>query len=178
MTGWAKRSGAAALVAVAIAASTGLTGCAQDQRQTTIVVEPSGKALTPLQRGEIRRDVLRTAREGMDAWKRNDVAKMRSYFGTDLVAFYDKTYKDYAKAGKVRVRRYRDVAPLEMTDINTAGTEALATWEFYDDSYFADSSGKPLTKPTGKDTSLQLALDKKRGKWTIVRLIGANAVLK
>ncbi len=171
---------ASSLLAGSLAA---LPGCAaSDPHQTKTIVEsersqPASGTLTPLQRGEVRRDVLTAARESRDAWMHNDLQAMRSHFSTDYVSYYTRVFAEYKKNGQVRVRKFKDTF-FDVSDLNESGTQALVDWQFTDLSYVADRSGTVITPPSKKNSTIQYTMNKVGGKWIVSRMIGSNEILK
>lgn len=156
-----------------------LAGCAADPQQVQMV---SGNAvrtgLSPLERGEVRRTALDTAKKGMDAWLAGDTAAMKKYWEASYVTFYEKQAADYRAEGKVKVRRLEDVSTYDVTDMNDTGTEVIVDIYFADGGYYTDLKGKATSKPSMRQTQIQLTLDKAKGSWTITRMIAGNEIVQ
>jgi hypothetical protein len=161
--------------AVALAGSLAAGGCASaDQRQTKVIdqVNPPG-ALTPLQRGAVRSQALRAAEAAVAAFRSGDPAKMRPYFSDQYVAYYTRLKASDAKAGKVRVRVHTGTS-VDITNMDQTGREVEVTYTFKNGSYFADLSGKALTKPTGKASEIDLVMDKSAKGWIVTRMFSGK----
>jgi hypothetical protein len=166
-----------ALVACGLLASAALgmtAGCTQSTPgQSTIIQDAPPAGITPVQRGQIRREAVEFAQSAMDAWQANDVNAMKKYFSQQYIDYYTDLYAKYAKQGKVRVRDIK-ITSLDASDMNNTGTQVLIDVEFVDNQYFKSKSGQRLTKPSGDKGVFQLTLDKHSGTWQITRIIGAS----
>ncbi len=170
------------LAGAALLGGVPLAGCSQDDAYQTHVVTQvtspeEASALTPLDRGKIRREVLAVARSGVEAWMADDLDGLEDYFGADLARQFQDQAAGYARDTKTRIRVHT-ATHLDILDINASGDQALAQYSFTDDSYFADQNGKALTDPTHKDTLIQFTLERQDGGWRIVRSIGATESLQ
>lgn len=169
------------LAALALSSASVMAGCARNPRQTQVIEAKDSPednvGLTPLQRGKVRRDALRTATAGMDAWIRNDLSAMESRMSTEYADFYKKAAKEYAAEGRVRVRKHDDVK-IDVVEMDDMGVEVIVQYKFKDLSYFKSKSGS-ATKPTGENTEFQITLKKdEKGDWKILRIIGGINELK
>jgi hypothetical protein len=129
-------------------------------------------ALTPLERGALRREVLDEARAALSAWIDGDTEALKKHFADDLVEDFVAAQTSLDAEGKKRVRDHEQVF-LDMTDLNQTGTQAIVEYRFNDGSYVADASGKRLTDPTGDEETVQLTWEKSGEGWRIIRVIGA-----
>jgi ketosteroid isomerase-like protein len=175
------RTAAAGLLSLVMigATATGLTGCSSGPTEPQVIrgdrLPDSG--LTPVERGRIRESVLKAARTGYDAWLANDVAAMRQVWAGTYVEYYEKLYAKYRAEGRVRVRKM-EIKNFDMVELNRTGDEAIVQVYVNDRSYYANAAGKRTSEPTGRDTYLQLTLEKQTdGGWRIVRAIMSNDLM-
>jgi hypothetical protein len=134
----------------------------------------STNAITPLERGVLRREMLGVAEEAVAAFLADDPARIEESLPADYVELLAEQRAAYAEEGKVRVREHSDVS-LDIADINDDGTQALAEYNFTDISYFETLDGAKLTEPTGADKVWQLTLEgSPEDGYVVVRMIGAG----
>ncbi len=173
-----RRTILAALVAVLAIGGFVLTGCSGNSPKLTVEETSGTSAMTARERGELRTKLVRLAREGIAAWRLGDVKGMKKTFAPDLASFYAKQKAKYAKQGRVRVRDHQ-LKFLDLVEFNDPVTEASIQYRFVDRSYFKDiKTGRILSRDKSKATEIDLTVDKKSGEWRIVRMFGADAVLK
>ncbi|MCZ7661567.1 MAG: hypothetical protein M5U22_00785 [Thermoleophilia bacterium] len=144
---------------------------------TSVTAEDAAESITPLERGKIRRDVLATARGGMNAWLDDDLEAMPQYFGAEYLDEFKKQATTYADEGKIRVRSHSEIVS-NVTKIASSGKQALVEYNFTDDSYFTDTNGKVLSEPDHQKTVFQLTLELTDSDWRVVRIIGRSDSLK
>ena len=174
---WLPRVGLGLAVLGLSVAALPLTGCiAQPSSQTKVIDNPPPIGLTPVQKGVIRREALKVADAGFKAWLTGDTKAMKPYFKPYYITYYDGLYAKYAKQGKKRVRKVT-VKSMDVSDINSTGSQVLVDVQFVDQQYYSDLKGNPITKPVNKDTYVQLTMNNKSGKWTIDNMIATGAVL-
>jgi hypothetical protein len=167
------------LVVAAGVAALLAAGCASgDQRQATVIeqVKTPGQ-LTPIQRGVVRDEALRAAEGAMRAFRSGDPAAMRAFFSDQYVKYYDKVRKDDAARGRVRVRRHSNVN-IDVTNMDQAGHEVEITYTFTSGSYYADLSGRHLTKASGKHSEIDLVMDKTPKGWIVTRMFSGKEELQ
>ncbi|MDP2181282.1 MAG: hypothetical protein Q8K99_01765 [Actinomycetota bacterium] len=177
------RPSIAALVLVGLLAGVALstTACRSDSRQTTVLEQtPSTEdtsTITPIERGEIRRDALRATQAGIDVWLRDDIDGMREYFADDQYDYFKKQDDSYRTDGKKRVRAHED-ASMDVMEMTPDGREVSIKYRFIDRSYFQAADGSRLSEPTGKDTEMTIGAVEFEGKWLLVRIIAGSDVLQ
>jgi ketosteroid isomerase-like protein len=171
------RTGTIVTVIAAVLAAGLLTGCS---RGSTLVVDLDGASdeetatLTPLERGELRREVLTAARTWVEAWRSSDADAMRTYATDDVVDLFSSVWDEYATRGQ-RVEHVHTERFLDVMDLSSDGTQALVTYRYDDDSYVVDAAGatvETLPALSGKEMQLTLQVDD-GGTWRVVRLIAA-----
>jgi len=132
------------------------------------------EGLTPLERGRIRGEVLRTLRPAIKAWRAGDIAAMKAYFSAELVAYNAKVKADYARQGRVRVRSHTK-ASMDVVELTPNGREASAQYTFKNQSYFASkTTGRALTKPANEEGEIDLVLKRTSKGWTITRMFSGR----
>jgi len=172
---------AAIFLGALVASSFALSGCASTTRQTEVVeekpvaAEDTTATLTPLERGKVRRDILRAAKPAMAAFLADDEAGFKKYWDEAYVDLFADKRADYAKKGIERVRKH-DVKMMDVVDMNEAGTEALVQYRFVEQSYFKDSSGKAAAPASNKETEIQLTMVKTKNGWIVQRMIAGDEV--
>lgn len=165
-------------VAVAIVATALLAaGCAKDTKQTQVVkvsaTDETG-TITPFQRGEFRREALKSTRAALEAMQTGDYDKAAPAFSKQQMDYFRQLAAQDEEAGKVRVRAHKDV-DLDVVELTNDGNEMSMTYKFTDASYYTDKGGKRLSEPANKDAEVQLTLEHVDGKkWVIIRAIGAS----
>jgi len=166
---------------VAVTAVTA-TACAR-QETTTIIRDPevlsedaTTTALTPLERGALRREALRVAKAGWAAFEQNDTDAMSEYFADSIVEGFVDRYARYAAQGRERHRDY-EVLFFDVTKMSADGREATVTITAIDNSYYVEPSGA-TTRPESRERSIQFVLVSEDGEsFTIEQFIAAQAVL-
>lgn len=157
------------------------SGCAPDPYQTTVrKVTPGSEttsAITPIERGKLRREALEAVRQGVDAWLADDLEAMKRYFSDEQVAYYQRLREESERVGRFRIRKHRDVK-MDVVEMSEDGTEVSVTYAFVNDSYWADRSGRVLEKPTHKQSQIQIGAKKIDGRWLIVRMIGVPDTIR
>lgn len=178
MTACASRAVAVALAGVLAAPLLTATGC--DRRPTTVIEREDGSSseetsgnLTPLQRGEIRREALADVRAGIAAWTAGDAEGMADYWADDQVERFEKTWAGYA-ADDLRVKHVHDVDYLDVIEMNSSGTQALVNYRYADASYLVDGSGAKKRSLAEIDVEMQLTVEREGERWRIVRTIAAE----
>jgi predicted lipid-binding transport protein (Tim44 family) len=158
------------------------SGCMRTSRQTEVV--PADKdasaavegtpTLTPLERGQVRHDILAVAEPAIQAFLDDDPEQIERYWDPVYCDLWAKYRKENAAAGETRVRKHERLT-LDVTDMDAWGTEALVTYRFIDHSYTRDSDGDIVVPPTDKETQFQLTMVKDdEGKWMVKRLIAGS----
>jgi hypothetical protein len=152
-----------------------LAGCGPGPRQTTVVSNGQASSdatdtLTPLQRGEVRREVLEVARRALDAWRDNDLEVMRELYADQQYEHFASLDETYRAEGKTRVRDHETLF-FDVIELNSTGTEASVNYRFKDNSYFTSTDGTRLTQPAGDEAEMRFGLVQFEGKWIIIRLI-------
>lgn len=154
-------------------------GCAGQNVRSEIVRDSTpaeDAALTPHERGEKRREALRVARAGWEAFETNDLDAMRSVFATDFVETYTELYADYEAEGRSRVRSY-DVTFFDITSMTSSADRVSATIRFVDDSYYIEADGSQ-TEPAGAERSAEMVLAPEADSFIIVRIIASSEFLR
>lgn len=156
-------------------------GCSRDPYQTTVkkvsFVEESTSTITPIERGKIRREALASVRRGVAAWLADDAEAMRQYFSEEQLEYYAKLRDESKRTGRYRIRKHSE-GMMDVIDMSPDGTEVSVTYAFVNDSYWADSKGRVLEKPTHKKSQIQIGAKKIDGKWIIVRMIGVPETIR
>ena len=93
-------------------------------------------------------------------------ADIQTYWDKQYVKIFADQRAEYRKEQKQRVRKH-DELMLDVVELNDAGTQAIVQYRFKDQSYWADTAGKPTSKPSNKATEFQLTLDKKAKGWIV-----------
>jgi hypothetical protein len=173
---------AAALLAGLLLVGAGCGGAETSASQVKIVKvteeDETAPAITPLERGKLRRGALEVMEVGIQAILEDDLDLMAETMADTYVEHYTKQRETYEKEGKVRVRKHEEVR-YDLVDMNRTGTEALVEYNFTDVSYFTDRDGNRTSEPTGKETLFQFTLERSEsGEWTIIRLIGGQEALQ
>lgn len=161
------------VVAIAVLAGSVLAGCKASPRQAIVTkAEPveSTSTITPLQRGEIRREALRSAEKALDAWFANDLEAMRPYFSDQQYERFVKNDAEYRKEGKVRVRKHERLS-FDANDMSGSGNEVSIRYVFTDKSYFKSTSGKQLSQPKNDEAEIQIGMSKVGDQWVVIRMI-------
>jgi len=159
---------------VLVGAVGALSGCARNERQTTVIQPKQSSDLTPLERGQLRGRVLRNVEAGIGAWRVSDIAAMRRYFSKPLTAYNAKLAADYARQGRVRVRKHADVF-MDVVEMSRSGTQVSVQYKFTNRSYFADGrTKKPLTKPSNRHGEIDFTVERAGSKWVIVRMFSSK----
>lgn len=157
------------------------TACTDDSRQTTVIVDSPSlentSSITPIERGEIRREALRATRAGIDAWLADDFEAMRESFADSQFEFFKKQADTYRADDKKRVRVHEDLS-MDVMEMTPDGREVSIKYRFIDRSYFQAADGSRLSEPTGKDTEMTIGAVEFDGKWLIVRIIAGSDVLR
>ncbi|MHB9148473.1 MAG: hypothetical protein ACYC33_00060 [Thermoleophilia bacterium] len=174
----------ALLLTASLLAGPLVTGCgggadaSQTRVETAVTQDATKTTVSPLERGKIRREVLRVAEEGMAAWLTDDLDAASEYWSKDNVDRFREQDESYAEEGKRRVREHSSVT-MDAVDMSSIGDQAIVEYNFTDDSHFVDSAGKQIGEPTHKETLFQLTLQiEDEGVWRIERVIGASESLQ
>lgn len=165
---------------VLLATSTlSLAGCTSAPAPTVTHVDQVSAddttTLTPLERGEERREVLDTLQAGIDAWIANDPETMRLYFGDNVMRPFESAWADFDEQG-LTVVHVQEPIYFDVTEFNRTGTQALVTYRYDDDSYLVDSGGAKVEdlEPLS-DNDIQFTAEKQDdGSWLAVRIIGSS----
>ncbi len=177
MTRFSVRLLLGALAASILAAGVVATpGCGRDPRQTTVITseEAPQTGITPIERGRIRSQVLKTMRQAIGTWRAGDIVAMKRYFSRGLVDYDAKLKAEYAKKGQVRVRRHSGVF-LDVVEMKSDGTQAVVQYTFTNRSYFADRrTRRPVTKPSNKHGEIDITLDRRSSGWMVVRMFSSK----
>lgn len=173
------RIAAASLVFVLGAGAISLTGCDSPNSATVTQVNPNSEdttaTLTPLERGELRRDILDTVQAGIDGWTAADPDTMRLYFNDTVMTPFERAWEEFDARGLSVVHEHEPVY-FDATEINKAGTQALVKYRYNDTSYLVDSSGSRAEDLEPLDENeIQFTLEKQEdGSWLAVRVIGGS----
>ncbi len=172
------RIAAAGLVFVLGAGTLPLAGCqSQDDAATVTQVnsnaEDSTSTLTPLERGELRREILDSVQAGIDGWLATDAETMRLYFNDTVMTPFEREWEEYGTRGLVIVHVHEPVY-FDVVELNKAGTQALVKYRYNDTSYLADSNGERAEDLEPLDENeIQFTVEKQEdGSWQAVRVIG------
>lgn len=175
---------AAAFAVLLVAALLAGGGCGAESSASQVTVakvtesDESMSAITPLERGKLRREALEVMEAGIQAILNDDLEVMEQVFADTYVDHFRSQRETYEQEGKVRVRKHEEVR-YDMVDMDAAGTEALVEYNFTDASYFTDRNGSRIAGSTGKETLLQFTLERGESReWTIIRLIGGQEALQ
>lgn len=167
----------ACTLGVLLSLAVSVTACDEGGR-TTVVTRSSQEettgTLTPVERGRIRREALDVVRAAIAAWQDSDLESMKEYFAPELVAKFEKAWEPY-RAKNQHVVHVHEVDYLDMIEMNNAGTQALVTYRYNDDSYVADAAGNKIEDlPPFELKELQFTLQLENGQWKIIRSIGGE----
>jgi hypothetical protein len=153
-----------------------LAGCDTGD-STTIVLDATEDAdetgtLTPLERGEVRRQALRDIEVAVEAWVSGDRERMADHFSDEMLARFTDQWDELAEQGH-SIRHVHDVMILDVTEMNATGTQVLAKYKFRDESVVVDESGRTVEGPLNAEADAQLTAERTDdGSWIIVRIIG------
>jgi hypothetical protein len=170
----------AATLCVSCALLVPMAGCSRDPYQTTVRKVPpveSTSTITPIERGKIRREALASVRQGVAAWLADDGEAMKRYFSQEQVEYYAKLREESKRENRYRIRKHSD-GKMDVIDMSPDGTEVSVTYAFVNDSYWADSKGRVLEKPTHKESQIQIGAKRIDGRWLIVRMIGVPETIR
>ncbi len=130
--------------------------------------------MTPAERGELRREILRDLQEDLDIWRQGKTDSFAKAFVQQQVEDRLKADREDRSAGKVFVRVH-DQPDIEVTDIAPDRKSAHLIYTFTDRSYYAEiGSGKRLTEPANKKTQVTIKAVKQEGRWKIELTIGSS----
>ncbi len=107
----------------------------------------------------------------------DDQAAISKYWTPEYVKLFAKRGPEYAAEGKQRVRKHEENL-LDVTDMNSTGTQVIVQYRYVDKSFWADKAGKPISNPSNDETEWQLTLDKKKAGWVVSRLIAGDEAYK
>lgn len=177
------RAGALAASTLLVASVLLATGCG-NQDTTRIVRDPeilsedaTSTPLSPLERGELRREALRVAKEGWAAFEANDTEAMSDYFAESIVEGFVDRYARYAGQGRERHREY-EILFFDVTKMSDDGRDATVSVTLIDNSYFVEANGT-RTEPYGMERTVQLMLVSDDGESFVIRqFIAANAFME
>jgi hypothetical protein len=141
------------------------------------VVDDTTNAITPIERGKLRRNALESAEAGVRAWTEGDGPGINEYFSTEYAQLLQEQLNDYKSEYKRRNRLHSNVW-MDVTEISRQGDQAIVDYNFTDESYFVGSDGKQMTEPSKKKTMIQLTLRKEQGEWRITQMIGSAEALQ
>jgi hypothetical protein len=172
------RTTPAALALAAAAGALLLTGCDSGPSVSVTQVDPASEAatdaLTPIERGVVRREMLEASEEAVAAFLADDPARIEDSWPADYVELLAEQRAAYAAEGKVRVREHAETT-LDVVEINENGTQAIAEYNFTELSHFETAEGTKLTEPTRAEKLWQLTLGgTQEDGWTVIRVIGAG----
>jgi predicted lipid-binding transport protein (Tim44 family) len=154
-----------------------LVGCDTGD-STTIVLDATEDAdettgtLTPLERGQVRRQALRDIEAAVEAWVSGDRESMADHFSDEMLARFTDQWDELAEQGH-SIRHVHEVMVLDVTEMNATGTQVLAKYKFLDESVVVDESGRTIEGPVNAEADAQLTAERADdGSWVIVRIIG------
>jgi hypothetical protein len=179
----AQRAGALAASTLLLTSMLLATGCGS-QDTTRIVRDPdilsedaTSTPLTALERGELRREALRVAKDGWAAFEANDTEAMSAYFADSIVEGFADRYAEYAGQGRERHREY-EILFFDVTKMSDDGRDATVSVTLIDNSYFVEANGT-RTEPYGKERTAQLMLISDDGESFVIRqFMAANAFME
>jgi hypothetical protein len=154
----------------------GLIGCGSKDTTTIITDVPSSTeetaTLTPLERGQLRREALRDIELAVDAWVAGDRERMAEHYAEEMLTRFTDQWDELAARAQTMKHVHR-VDSLDVIDMNSSGTQVLATYKFFDESVAVDESGRAVEEPVNADADVQFTVERNDdGSWTIVRIIG------
>ncbi len=163
------------------------TGCT-DESTTVVIDAPASSAdtsgaITPLERGAVRREVLDGAREAVDAWTSGDLDMVAEHFAPGWVDTFAEIWSEHESRGLTIVHQH-DVEHLDVVDMNDGGTQALVDYVFIDRTTVVDSDGSVVEPATGRRADTQLTMEPDgsepdgSGDWRVVRMIVPKEVLR
>lgn len=157
-----------------------LAGC--DSEPTTVIdANPTqgteqADAMTALDRGKMRREILEDAEAGRQAWLSGDREAFTEYFGPEpqeqMFVRWDAADED----GYV-IEREHDVIMLDVTDLSTDGHQAIVSYTFTDRTVVYDDQGNVAFPASGIEADFQLTLQpdpEDPDRWVVVRMIGTK----
>lgn len=166
-------------VAAALLAAVTLTGCAPEARPSTVVREPESPqdVLTPRERGQLRTEVVETARGAWDAFVAMDTEAMAPYFTPAMVDQYAELYAGYERDGRER-RRVYEVTHFDAITMTDDGSQAEILVKLVDNSYFVEADGT-RTVPTGEERDVTLMMERgDDGAYRVTRIFAAREFLE
>lgn len=168
-----------ALVRVALASSLlavplGVASCVDDSGPVIEAVDETAEttsALTPLERGKLRREVLDHAREFISAWKDSDAEALEALLPEQVADLFTDVWDDYADKG-LSVRHVHDLTSLDVTEFNQTATQATVSYVYKDTSYLVDEDGAKAKNLPPLEPSLTITFEREPdgGEWKIVRM--------
>lgn len=162
----------AALAVMTAAAVT--TGCSRPSEPVIERVDEAAEttsAVTPLERGKLRREVLDEAKRFIEAWKASDAEKLATLLPEDNVKLFTKPWGEFADQG-LSVQHEHDVVTLDVTEFNQDATQATVSYAFKDTSHLVDAQGRKVRDLDPVDSSLTITLerDPDSDEWRILRM--------
>ncbi len=173
-----RRSAALSAVTGTLIMTLALSGCASRGGTTTVNREPEPveQSLTALERGELRREALRFAREGWAAFEADDPVAMRELFAENIADSYDKLRARYASEGRERHREF-EILYSDVLELSSTGDKATVKIDVIDNSYFIEPDGT-RTQPDGAERGIEIRLERAAdGEYRIAQMISASKVL-
>lgn len=173
------RIAAAGLVFVLGATAVFVTGCSTPESATVTQVDPSSEdtsaTMTPLERGELRREVLESIQAGIDGWIASDAETMRLHFNDTVMTPFERQWEEFDAQGLTVVHVHEPVY-YDVIEFNKAGTQALVKYRYNDTSYLNDSSGaRAMDLEPLDENEIQFTVERQEdGSWLAVRVIGAS----
>lgn len=173
------RIAAAGMTVVLMTGALALTGCTTTNAPTVTQVDPASiegtATLTPLEKGQVRREVLESMQAGIDAWIAGDPEGMRVYFGDAVMSPFEKAWEEPSAKGLVVVHEHEPLY-FDMIDLNKPATQALVTYRYNDTSYLANENGTKVEDLESlEENEIQFTVEKQDdGTWKAVRIIGAS----
>jgi predicted lipid-binding transport protein (Tim44 family) len=161
------------LIALLVLVAALAGGCARSSSQTNVVPvssEESTETVTPLERGELRREALRAVDDAMDAWMSNDLDAMRGLFADEQYEYFVEQNDAYLDEGKVRIRSH-EATWSDVVEMTADGNEVSVKYRYTDMSYFEDADGNKLSEPAGDETEMTIVLVRFHDRWVVARII-------
>jgi hypothetical protein len=165
------RSAAAAAALIALSV---LTGCGQSEPETRIIRGPeetTQTVLSPIARGELRTEVLKTARAAWDAYVAMDIEAMEPLFVPSLVEQRAELKAEYEREG----REPRDLGEIDSFDVVSMSADGARS-EVLIKLVAADGS---TVDPAGTERKVNLVLERdETGGHLVTSVIAAAEILR
>lgn len=133
--------------------------------------EETTPALTPLERGKVRREVLDHAREFIEVWTSADAEELGNVLPESVAKQFTDAWREYEADG-LQIKHVHEVSKLDVTEINRDATQATVSYVYEDGSYLVDGSGSKARELEPVDASMTITLQRESvdSEWEVVRV--------